>query len=324
MMAKRAAYVVVIVLALHCAAEASKRVYEQGKLIDLSPIYLDTLLSGGTFLWSPRLLLGYELQIQVGENTYFVNVATCCPSGRQQKFEWGVGNPIQFRTEKHKMFVRRPNGRELKARLVKVVAGITSPSLSRPFIASGPAFPLPLDKPSHHKRLPLSMDFLRAEDMCLFLSGDVGAGDFFDRIRVRKAANGVQFRRGTQIVETFPESVVVSVIAVLGQCTATERSAQWEDVSQKDGRFDEKFMESVTFDGSWKEGFVERPAEFGPLAEGRIPNPIPQMNDQNDWWEYRFEVKSKDIRLANALVIVIHSPDGKMLARLSARVSSKR
>src|SRR5215831_7022376 len=173
MMPKKAAYVVVLVLTLHCAAQARNRVYEQGKLLDLSPIYVDMPLSARSVLPPPRLLLvGFDLQIQVGENTYFVKVATCCPPVRQI-FEWRIGDPIQFRMDKHKMFVRRSNGKELNARLVRVATGITSPSLSIPSIAAGPAFPLPLDEPSHHKTLPLTIDLLRSEDMCLILFGNV-------------------------------------------------------------------------------------------------------------------------------------------------------
>jgi hypothetical protein len=46
------------------------------------------------------------------------------------------------------------------------------------------------------------------------------------------------------------------------------------------------------------------------------------MNDR-DWWEYEFKVQSQGISLDNSLVIVMQSPDGKMVARLSARLGSK-
>jgi hypothetical protein len=322
-MIKRAAYVGFLVLALLCAAQARKKAYEQGELIDLSPKYIEAPFSSITLLPPPRILIGYEFQIQVGDNTYFVAVATCCPPpSRQYKVEWAVGDPVQFRVDKHKMFVRWPNGKELNARLVKVVPGIASPSLSPPSVSSGHQFPLPLDEAPRNKKLPLTVDFLRAEDMCLILFGTVGAGDFFDHVRSRKTANGVQFRKGSQVVTTFPESLVVSIIAVLGKCSARERAAQADDASQKNVRFDENFMESVTFDGTWKEGFAEKPAELGPLAEGRIPDPTRATND-HDWWEYQFKVRSEGVSLAHALVIVIHSPDGKTVARFSARLTPK-
>jgi hypothetical protein len=278
-MIKRVAYVGFIVVALLGPVHAKKKVYEQGKLVDLSSRYVDALFSNIS-LPAPRILAGYKFQIQVGDNTYFLNIATCCPTpSRQYKLEWAVGDLVQFRVDKHKVFVRRPRGKELNAHLVKLVPGIVRPSLSPPPLSH--QFPLPLEEAPRNKKLPLTVDFLRADDMCLILFGTVGAGDFFDHVRARKTAHGVQFRRGSQVVTTFPESLVVSIIAVLGTCSARERAAQADDVSQESVGFDENFMQSVTFDGSWKEGFAERPAELGPLAEGRIPDPTHRTNGGN-------------------------------------------
>jgi len=260
--------------------------------------------------------------MQVGGDTYFLRVATCStPPSCQYKLEWAVGDTVEFRAHKRKMFVRRPSGKELNARLVKIVPGLASPSLSTPSLAIVPQFP-PDDETSPHKKLPLTPDFLRADDKCLILFGTVGAGDFFDNIRGRKTANDVRYRKGSQIVKTFPENLVVSVIGILGKCSPRERAAQTEDVSSKSVRFDEDFMKSVTFEGSWKEGFTEKPAELGPLAEGRIPTPTGVTSDR-DWWEYQFKVRSGGVSLADSLVIAIHSPDGRMLARFSARLNPK-
>lgn len=323
MTATRFAYIVFWVLAFHCVAQA-KRVYEQGTVIDLSPKYIDSPAPSSVFLNlpPPRILVGYELQIRVGDQTYFLNVASCCLF-RQTRLEWAVGDTVQFRTGKHnKMFVRRLKGKELNARLVKVVSGIASPSLSTSSVASGPQFPLPPNETRRHKKLPLTLDFLRADEMCLVLFGNVGAEDFFDHIRTRKTRNGTEFRSSGQVVATFPETLVVSVIAVLGKCSATEIKAQGDDMTRKSLRFDENFMESITFDGSWKEGLSVKPAEIGPLVEGRIPNPNPAWNDR-DWWEYQFKVKSEGVSLQNALVIELQSPNGKMIARFSARLSNR-
>jgi hypothetical protein len=166
------------------------------------------------------------------------------------------------------------------------------------------------------------MDFLRADNMCLILYGNVEAGDFFDHLRGRKTSDGIQFRKGARDVKTFPENLTVRVIAVLGTCSVRERAAEGGSVFSSHVHLDEDFMRSITFDGSWNQGFAEKRAELGPVAEGRIRNPIPLMNDR-DWWEYEFKVQSQGISLDNSLVIVMQSPDGKMVARLSARLASK-
>jgi len=68
--------------------------------------------------------------------------------------------------------------------------------------------------------------------------------------------------------------------------------------------------------------YVADLAELGPLAEGRIPDPLP-VPSSRDWWEYEFKVRSQGVSLNDALVIIMQSPDGKMIARLSARLGSK-
>jgi hypothetical protein len=322
MIVKRFLFLVLLVLAFDRLADAKKRIYEKGNLIDVSPKYIESPIPSLALLPPPQILVGYAFEIQAGDFTYFVNAAMCCPLSSQYKPQWTAADPIEFRFDKDKMFVKRPNGKELNARLVKVVHGTTSPSLSPPSRASGPQFPL-LEEAQHGKTLPLGMDFLRADDMCLVLYGDVEAGDFFDHLRGRKTVNGIQFRKGAQDVKTFPENLIVKVIAALGTCSVRERAAEAGNVSSKNVHLDDDFMRSVTFDGSWKQGFTEKPAELGPVAEGRIRNPIPLTNDR-DWWEYEFKVRSEAISLNDALVIVMQSPDGKMVARLSARLGSKQ
>jgi hypothetical protein len=275
MSAMKSAYLVLLVIALHCVVHA-KKVYEQGTVVDLSTKTVERpgINTLAVFL-SPRIIIGSELQIKVGDQTYFLNVASCCVLF-QTRPEWAIGDTVQFRTDKHnKMFVRRLHGNEVNARLVKVVSGIESPSLSVSPVASGPQFPLPVNKTPRHKKLSLTLDFLRSDDMCLILFGNVGADDFFDHIRARKTRNGTEFHSGGQVVTTFPDTLVVSVIAVLGKCSATEIKVQGDDISRKSVLFDENFMESITFDGSWKEGLSMKPAEVGPLVEGGYPIQIP-------------------------------------------------
>lgn len=169
MIAKRAVYLVLLILAFECVANAKNRVYEQGKLIDASPKYMESPV-GDVLFFSPQILVGYSFQIQLGDLTYFVNVAMCCPPpSLQYKLEWAINDPIEFRFDKDKMFVKRPNGKELRARLVSVARGTASPSLSAPRRSSGPEFPPTLRQKAQHKALPVGIDSLRADDVCLML-----------------------------------------------------------------------------------------------------------------------------------------------------------
>ena len=226
---------------------------------------------------------------------------------------------IEFRFERDKMFVKRPNGKELTARLLRVTQGIAGLLLSPSARTSVPQFRPLSEQVPHGKTVPLGMDFLRADDVCLILYGYLEAGDFFDNLRSRKTANGAEFRRGTQAVHTFPESVTVKVVAQLGRCSRRERALEGGNVGSSRVRLDDDFMRSVTFEASWNHSFDEKPAELGALAAGRLPNPTQLPNDR-DWWEYEFEVRSAGVSLSDALVIILQSRDEKMIARMSARL----
>jgi hypothetical protein len=321
MIVKRALFLALLVLAFSRLSDAKKRIYEKGNLIDVSPKYIESPAPQGVALLPPpQILVGYLFEIQPGDFTYFVNAAMCCPLRSQYKLEWTANDPIEFRFDKDRMFVKRPHGKELNARLVKVVHGTASPSLSPPPRSLDPQLPVVLEDAPHGRTLPLDMDFLRADDMCLTLFGNVDAGGFFDHLHGRKTAHGVQFRNGTQEVKTFPGHLIVRLFAVLGTCSAKARAAQ--PVNAKNLHLDEDFMRSVRFDGSWKQGLAEQVAELGPVAEGRTRNPIPETNN-DEWWEYEFRIRSEGISLTDALVIILQSPDGEMVSRFSARLPAK-
>jgi hypothetical protein len=55
----------------------------------------------------------------------------------------------------------------------------------------------------------------------------------------------LQFRKGAQDVETFPEDLIVRVIAVLGTCSVRERAAEGGNVSSENVHLDDDFMKSV-------------------------------------------------------------------------------
>src|SRR5260370_33667869 len=121
---KRGFCLALLILALDPLADAKKPIYETGNLIDVSPKYVESPAPlDGAILPPPHILIGYAFAIQVGTFTYFVDAALCCPLRSKYKLEWAARDPIEFRFDNDKMFVKRPNGKELKAKLVKVIQG---------------------------------------------------------------------------------------------------------------------------------------------------------------------------------------------------------
>jgi hypothetical protein len=306
----------VLILMFEVHAGAAKRIYETGKLVNVTPKYIESpALLDEKLLPPPQIVVGNSFEIQVGDLAYFVDAVLCCPLRSKYKPEWTAGTPIEFRFDKENMFIRRPNGKEVRARLVKVGHATENPRA--PIVRAPTQLQAFTEPAKHDKTVPLGIDFLRAGDTCLIFDGDVIAGDFFNDLRARRTPNGIDFRKKGQKVETYPQKVMVRIFAALGVCSSKERSP--EGSTPRDALFDEDFMRSVTFEGAWKHGFDERAADLGPLVEGRIPNPT-ALPTNRAWWEYEFEVRSEGVRLNDALVIVIQSPDGRLVARLSVRL----
>jgi hypothetical protein len=317
MLKRRALHLALLLLALHCAAHArKKRVYEHGVLIAVSPLYIDFQRPfDGPLTPIVQIPIEYRFQIQSETLAYLVHVVLCCPpSNPHFKGEWAVNDVIDFRIHKDKMFIKRPNGKESPTTVLKVVPGIAGPSL-----ASRELPAMRGQKTRHRRLMRLGGDLIRVGQTCLMLYGYVEADDFFDGLIAIQTGKGIQFFKGDQEIETFPEGLTINVLGALGTCTDEEYLMRNTSSRKLNLRLDEDFMKSILFDGSWKQGLDEKRAELGPVATGRTRSPDPRIN-RDDWWSYQLKVRSKEISVNDSLVLTIESPDGDMITRLSGRL----
>jgi hypothetical protein len=151
------------------------------------------------------------------------------------------------------------------------------------------------------------------DGICFVLVGSMSAGDFFTGLRRIDTPNGVEFRKGSSMMERFPSEISVR-IAADGIACPDKPGGENMPVPSAD------LANSMRFEASWKRGMQLRPVETlsvkGPAIEkGWIPwaEPYPM-------WIYELKVVSKDVPLTDHLVISLYSKDHKRLARLSARM----
>jgi hypothetical protein len=107
------AILVLLVLALHSAPiYGSEKTYEDGKLVSVnSPevsLTIPPLVPSGPTVTFP-LHLSYHFGVQQGDVVYI-----CYCQKRDYKAEWRVGDAVQFRLQRDKMYLKRPNGKEFK------------------------------------------------------------------------------------------------------------------------------------------------------------------------------------------------------------------
>lgn len=158
----------------------------------------------------------------------------------------------------------------------------------------------------------LGVDLIRAGDACLLLGGNVESGDFFNGLRKKETQHGEIFKNGKgEQIKLFPERLTVKIDAALDKCM--EGKADRYDRS--DIALSTSLMNSLQFDAYWKLGFEMQKADVDVLRRERSNDLGPKKN----LWKYELSIRSEDIPLTRSLVIVLQTPEGKIISRLSGK-----
>jgi hypothetical protein len=100
------------------SAESSSESYATGKLIELTiePVTRGAIVYGNLAASIHNTV--YMFQIQASDFIYFAQYTA---RAHDYKPNWIINDPINFRFEKKKMFLKRPDGKEMEVLLVKTV-----------------------------------------------------------------------------------------------------------------------------------------------------------------------------------------------------------
>src|ERR1039458_5126941 len=112
------ALLLVILLGNPASAKDSQKTYVTGKLLDLTvqPVDKGTAIIGN--IAAPIRGISYLFQIQVGDLVYFAQYTAGAIADRPH---WIVNDAIDLRFEKEKIFLQRPDGKEVEVWLAKTV-----------------------------------------------------------------------------------------------------------------------------------------------------------------------------------------------------------
>ena len=127
------ALLIILLLPIPVGGKDMQRIYVTGKLLDLAvqPVDRGTAVIGN--IAAPIRGISYLSQIQVGDLVYFAQYNAGALSDRPN---WVVNDPIDLRFEKEKMFLKRPDGKEVEAWLAKTVGEICMPKHYTPTSAA--------------------------------------------------------------------------------------------------------------------------------------------------------------------------------------------
>lgn len=168
--------------------------------------------------------------------------------------------------------------------------------------------------------MPLGPDSLRAGSMCLIVGAVVESGDFFRWVRVRQTEKGRKFfsRKDSKEVKFFPERLTVKLDGGLDKCVNNGTSEE-SGANRLDFRLDHDLMTSLQFEVYWKRGFEMRKADFTVMGKEQSRDLV-EVLPTAEVWKYNLSVKSENVPLTDALVIVIRTPDGKTVSRLTGHL----
>jgi hypothetical protein len=158
---------------------------------------------------------------------------------------------------------------------------------------------------------------------CFRLQGHVTAPGFFDNLKRVDTKQGAIFRRGSEVVTHFPAQVVLIFVVHDHHDFTCPRPPDGEARAPYLTR---EMMGSLTLSLYWKHGVELRPI-FGVeqkyfSVDPIIPYAAARAHDlpERFEWSYEYLVPSVKVPLSDSLVLILRTPDGRMAARVAARL----
>jgi hypothetical protein len=154
---------------------------------------------------------------------------------------------------------------------------------------------------------------------CFRISGRVTSPHFFDNLKRIDNDNGTQFRRGSEILTSFPDHVTLGFVVYDHPC-----STKLEDTTR--AYLSRQLMSSLHMFLYWKRGVDLRPihdvASKFFSVDPLLTRTAAHARDLPERlvWSYEFEVPSADVPLTDSLVLILRCPDGHIAARVAARM----
>jgi hypothetical protein len=156
--------------------------------------------------------------------------------------------------------------------------------------------------------------------VCFRISGWMNSQGFFDNLKRVDFEERTIFRRGSETVTQFPDSVTVS-FAIRDEPCPT-------GVQQVGTRvyMNQTMVDNLRLSIYWKHGVDLRPAKNTKLLNARVDRINPYATalaaelPPRYEWSYDLSVSSAGVPLSDSLVFVFRTPDGRIAARVAARL----
>ena len=184
------------------------------------------------------------------------------------------------------------------------------------------------DKPKHIPRTVWNFEggvFLETDgslsgSTCFRLAGRMISKDFFDDLKRVDDDDGTRFLRGKESITEFPDRVKLMFVIRDHPCPS-----QLHDIT---GRvyLTREMMSKLRLSLFWKRGVELRPVDDFKVSFFDV-KPIPPYATElaaelpeRLQWSYELDIGSADVPLTDGLVLVFRREDGRIAARVAARL----
>jgi hypothetical protein len=155
---------------------------------------------------------------------------------------------------------------------------------------------------------------------CFRISGEVNGQDFFNNLKRIDDEHGTVFRRGTEVVSEFPETLDVSFAIRDEPCSPGLRQIAPRTYLTRE------MMSQLQLLIYWKHGVDLRPVKDVKEVEARVARIIPYARGlaaelpERFEWSYLLTVPSAGVPLTDSLVFVFRTNEEHIAARVAARL----
>lgn len=155
---------------------------------------------------------------------------------------------------------------------------------------------------------------------CFRINGRVTSAGFFNELKSYGTDDGTVFRLGTNEVTQFPDKLLLSLLIHDQPCsTGLQPVGTGAYLTQE-------AMSSLKLSLYWKRGVDLRPAGKITLVRSSVDPIEPYAKNlagelpKRYRWSYELGISSGGVPLTDSLVLIFRAPDGRIAARLAARL----
>jgi hypothetical protein len=156
--------------------------------------------------------------------------------------------------------------------------------------------------------------------VCFRVAGEMNAAEFFDNLKRVDDERGTVFRRGTETVSQFPQSLNVSFAIRDQPCTPGLREIAPRTYLTRE------MMSHLQLVLYWKHGVDLRAVKDVREVETRVERITPYAKElaaelpERFEWSYQLAVPSAGVPLTDSLVLVFRTNEERIAARVAARL----